>query len=58
MIIAAFAFLFGFSVVWHIWWLAVLAFLGVIASIIIRSTNEDTEYTITADEVAKMEAAK
>jgi cytochrome o ubiquinol oxidase subunit 1 len=58
MIIAAFAFLFGFSVVWHIWWLVALAFLGVIASIIIRSTNEDTEYTMTADEVAKMEAAK
>jgi cytochrome o ubiquinol oxidase subunit I len=56
MLIAGFAFLVGFGIVWHIWWLAILGFLGVITSIIIRSTDENAEYTITAAELKKMEA--
>jgi cytochrome o ubiquinol oxidase subunit 1 len=58
LVIAAFAFIFGFAIIWHIWWLAVLGFIGVITTIVIRSTDEDPEYTITAAEVKKMEAAK
>jgi cytochrome o ubiquinol oxidase subunit 1 len=57
MIIAGFAFIFGFSIIWHIWWLAFVGFIGIITSIIIRSTDEHTEYTLTAAEVKKMEAA-
>lgn len=56
-IIAGFCFLLGFAVIWHIWWLAVLGLLGAIATFIIRSVDDDTEYAITASEVAKMEAA-
>jgi cytochrome o ubiquinol oxidase subunit 1 len=58
MIIAGFAFFAGFAVVWHIWWLAVIGFIGIIASIIIRATDEETEYTITSTEVKKIEAAQ
>lgn len=53
--IAGFAFVFGFAVIWHIYWLAAAAMIGVILSIIIRSTNEDTEYTISAAEVERIE---
>ncbi|HEY4964627.1 MAG TPA: cytochrome o ubiquinol oxidase subunit I [Candidatus Saccharimonadales bacterium] len=51
LIIAGFAFLFGFAMIWHIVWLGVVGLLGVIVTIIIRSTNDDTEYTIPASEV-------
>jgi cytochrome o ubiquinol oxidase subunit 1 len=56
MLIAGFAFVFGFGIIWHIWWLAVIGFIGIIATIIIRSTDEEPEYTITAAELKKMEA--
>jgi cytochrome o ubiquinol oxidase subunit 1 len=57
MIIAGLSFLAGFGVIWHIWWLALVSFIGIIASITIRSTDEETEYKIPASEVKKMEAA-
>jgi cytochrome o ubiquinol oxidase subunit 1 len=58
MIIAAFAFIAGFGIVWHIWWLAVIGFLGIVTSIIIRSTDEEPEYKIPAAKVKEMEAAR
>lgn len=57
IIIAFFAFLLGFGAVWHIWWLAGLGVLGIIISVIIRSTEENTERTISAAKVAKIEQA-
>ncbi len=56
--ISAFAFLAGFALVWHILWLAVLGLVGVIVCIIIRSFDDDTEYVLTAAEVAKIEKSK
>ncbi len=59
MYIAACAFIFGFATIWHILWLAVLGLLGVITCIIIRVSDDNTEYVITAAELQKMdEAAK
>jgi cytochrome o ubiquinol oxidase subunit 1 len=57
MIIAALAFTAGFGLIWHIWWLAFVGVIGVITAIIIRSTDEETEYKISAAEVKKMESA-
>jgi cytochrome o ubiquinol oxidase subunit 1 len=54
--IAMGAFIFGFGLIWHMWWLAVIGLLGVITLIIIRAHDEETEYTITAKELAKLEA--
>ena len=56
VVIAGFAFAFGFGVIWHIWWLAALAFVGVLATVIVRSTDEATEYTISAAQLATLEA--
>lgn len=56
--IAAFVFLIGFGAVWHIWWLAGIGLLGAITCLIIRTSNEESEYTITADQVRKLEAAR
>jgi cytochrome o ubiquinol oxidase subunit 1 len=58
LIIASFAFVFGFAMIWHVGWLAVLGLAGVIVSAIVRTTSDkDSEYVVRAAEVAKLEAA-
>ena len=54
LFIAGFSFLIGFGLIWHIWWLAVIGLIGVVLTILIRSTDENTEYTITAEELKKI----
>lgn len=54
--ISGFAFLLGFAFVWHILWLGAVGLIGIIACMIIRSLDEDTEYVLTAAEVEKLEA--
>ncbi len=54
--IATFAFLFGFAMVWHMTWLAIVGVIGVITVLAIRSFDDDTHYTITAAEVAHIES--
>ncbi len=49
------AFLLGFAMVWHIWWLAIFCFLAVLTGLIARSWNDDTEETIPAAEVERIE---
>lgn len=53
--ISGFAFLLGFGFVWEMTGLIILSFLGIIVFTITRTFNEDTEYTIPAAEVEKME---
>ncbi len=53
--ISAFAFLVGFGFVWEIVWLVALSVIGIIVCVIARTFNEDSEYTITAAEVEKIE---
>lgn len=55
LVIGLGALAFGFAVVWHIWWLAIIGLLTVIATIIIRSLDEDTERVIPADEVERLD---
>lgn len=55
IIIAGFAFLFAFSMVWHIIWLGVIGLLGLIISIVIRSTDEETDFVIPAKEVERLD---
>ncbi len=57
VIIAGMVFVFGFAMIWHIYWLAILMLLGTIVTIIIRASDDDTEELITAAEVAKTEKA-
>jgi cytochrome o ubiquinol oxidase subunit 1 len=49
------AFLFGFAMVWYIWWLAILCALGMLFSVIARASDDDTEYTIPSAEVERIE---
>ncbi len=56
--IGAGAFLVGFGVVWYIWWLAAAAALGVVAVVIARAFQEQTERTIPAAEIARIEGER
>ena len=55
MYIGSVACLFGFSAVWHIWWLLILSLLAVIVFIMIRTTDEETEYILPASKVAEID---
>jgi cytochrome o ubiquinol oxidase subunit 1 len=48
-------FVFGFAMVWYIWWLAILSALGIIFSLIIRASDDHTHYVVPAAEVARIE---
>ncbi|UDG80614.1 Cytochrome bo(3) ubiquinol oxidase subunit 1 [Candidatus Hartigia pinicola] len=41
IIIAGFSLLLGFSMIWHMWWLAIISFTGIIITWIAKSFNED-----------------
>ena len=46
LIIAGSAFLFGFGVVWHMWWLAVVGITAIVVLLVARSFEDEIEYTI------------
>ncbi len=52
------AFVFGFAMVWWIWWLAILCALGMWATMIWRSSDDETDIILTAEEVERMEVAR
>lgn len=54
--IAGFVFLFGFAMIWHMFWLTIVCVVGGVICVIIRTFDDHTEYTVTATEVAKIEA--
>ena len=56
--IAVFGFFASFAFVWHIVWLIVVSLIGVVVVFIVRGFNEESEYTITASEVQKLEEAR
>ena len=50
--------IFGFAMTWHIFWLAIASFVGIVACLIIRLSGNDEHEIITAAEVKEMEAAR
>jgi cytochrome o ubiquinol oxidase subunit 1 len=56
--IGVFAFLFGFAMIWYIWWLAVASFLGLIVTVIARGSDDHINEIIPAAEVERMEARR
>lgn len=43
----------GFALVWHIWWLVILCFTGLLLTMIARAFATNTEQIIPAAEVAR-----
>lgn len=56
--IAAFAFVIGFAMIWHMFLIAGLAFLGLLVTAIGHTFNYKRDYYIPADVVARTEAAR
>ena len=50
-------FVLGFSLVWYLWWLAILALAGLLGCVIARSWDEHTEEELPASAVRAIETA-
>ncbi len=55
IIIAAFAFIFGFAFIWDITWLIFVGFIGMLVTVLVRSFDYDIDYYVKASEVEKTE---
>jgi len=55
LITGGFAFVLGFSMVWHIWWLAIVAGMVILMAVAVRSFRDHTEFCLTAAEVQAIE---
>jgi cytochrome o ubiquinol oxidase subunit 1 len=56
VILSGLATVLGFAMIWYMWWLAALAFVGLLVVAIGHTFNYDRDYYIPADEVAQTEA--
>jgi cytochrome o ubiquinol oxidase subunit 1 len=57
-ITAFFAVIMGFSLIWQIWWLAILGFLAVAIVVLIAGWKTEREQEVSAAELAHMERAR
>jgi cytochrome o ubiquinol oxidase subunit 1 len=58
VIVAGLCAVLGFAMVWYIWWLAALSFVGIIAVSIIHTFNYNRDYVIPASEVKATEGER
>ena len=58
MYIGLLSFLFGFAVIWHIVWLALLSAVGMVACVIFRLSEQHTEVIISAAEIERIESKR
>jgi cytochrome o ubiquinol oxidase subunit 1 len=54
---AFFATFTGFALIWHIWWMAIVAAVGAYATFVVFAWRDRTEYIIPAAEVARIDRA-
>ncbi|WP_339109147.1 cytochrome o ubiquinol oxidase subunit I [Thioclava sp. GXIMD4216] len=55
-VISVLAFIFGFAMIWYMWWLAVLSFVGLVGYTIYHTFNYNRDYYIPVEEIAETEA--
>ncbi|QEL21447.1 cytochrome o ubiquinol oxidase subunit I [Bosea sp. F3-2] len=58
VIIAGLATICGFALIWYIWWLAALTFVGVLATTIAHTFNYDRDFHIPAEAVLREEDSR
>jgi cytochrome o ubiquinol oxidase subunit 1 len=56
IVLAGLSTVFGFAAIWHMWALAVVAFVAVIVTTIVHTFNYKRDYHIAADDVVRIEA--
>ena len=55
VILAGLCTVFSFAMIWYIWWLAALCFIGIVVVAIGHTFNYNRDYMISADEVTRTE---
>ena len=55
MYIAGFAFLFSFGIIWYITWMTLLGIAGIVVCMIIRLSDDNTDYYVPAAVVERIE---
>ena len=56
-ICAFFATFMGFALIWHIWWMVALGFIGSYATFVVFAWRDRVEYAIPAETVARIDRA-
>jgi len=55
---AFFAVITGFSLIWQIWWLAILGLLAILLIVLVFGWSENRQHEISANEMARLERAR
>jgi cytochrome o ubiquinol oxidase subunit I len=54
--LAFFAVVYGFAMIWHIWWLAAIGFVGGLLVFLVQAWRPEQETEISAEEIADYES--
>ena len=57
-VIAFFAVVTGFALIWYIWWIAILGLLAILLTVLVFGWSENRQREIPANEMARMERAR
>ncbi|WP_424629008.1 cytochrome o ubiquinol oxidase subunit I [Bradyrhizobium sp. SYSU BS000235] len=55
VVLAALSTVFGFAMIWYMWWLAILSFAGLLAAVIVHTFNYKRDFHFPKDEVVQAE---
>jgi len=55
MYMGGFALVCSFALIWYIWWMAIIGLVGILTCLIIRLSDDDTDFYLPAAEVEKIE---
>ena len=58
LVVAFFAVVTGFSLIWYIWWLVIFGFLAILVTVMVFGWSENRQHEIPANEIARMERAR
>ena len=56
--IGALSFVFGFAIIWYMFWLAILTGVGMVACVIWRLYQKETDYYVPVDEIERIEGGR
>ena len=57
-VVAFFAVVTGFALIWHIWWMAAVGIAGAFATFVVFAWRDFDEYEVPAEEVARIDALR
>ena len=57
-VVAFFAVVTGFAMIWHIWWMVVLGLLGAFATFVVFAWRDHSEYELSAEKLAEIDGKR